>query len=108
MNSLIPGILEFIIPVLKSRRAYGQLSKCHTSSTSIYKAILEQESSPIPFDRCNLISCGFYGKSFSSLNCIPVYREPRDVRLGDIMRNLGNIYEPRIIRRKLSFDQSHC
>ena len=103
MNSLIPGILELIIPVHKSRRAYGQLSKCHTSLTSIYEAILEQESSPIPFTSATYYCVGFYGKSFDSLNCIPVYMEPRDVRLGDIMRNLGNIYEPRVIRGKQSF-----
>ena len=101
MNSLIPGILELIIPVHKSRRAYGQLSKCHTSLTSIYEAILEQESSPIPFTGATYYRVGFYGKSFGSLNCKEyVYREPRDVRLGDIMRNLGNIYEPRVIRGK--------
>jgi hypothetical protein len=97
----VPGISELIIPVHKSRRAYAQLSKCHTSLTSIYEAIVEQESSPIPFTDATYYRVGFYGKSFGSLNCKEyVYREPRDVRLGDIMRNLGNIYEPRVIQGK--------
>ncbi|BBG99291.1 alpha-crystallin domain 32.1 protein [Prunus dulcis] len=43
------GILELVIPVYKSRRPYGQLSKCHTILTNVYESILEQESSPIPF-----------------------------------------------------------
>ncbi|XP_024369391.1 guanine nucleotide exchange factor SPIKE 1 isoform X5 [Physcomitrium patens] len=95
------GILELIIPVHKSRRAYSQLSKCHTSLTSIYEAILEQESSPIPFTDATYYRVGFYGKSFGSLHCKEyVYREPRDVRLGDIMKNLGNIYEPTVIEGK--------
>lgn len=97
------GILELIIPVHKARRAYGQLSKCHTSLTSIYEAIVEQESSPIPFTDATYYRVGFYGKSFGSLNCKEyVYREARDVRLGDIMRSLGNIYEPRVIDGKQS------
>ncbi|XP_024370509.1 guanine nucleotide exchange factor SPIKE 1 [Physcomitrium patens] len=97
------GILELIIPVHKARRAYGQLSKCHTSLTSIYEAIVEQESSPIPFSDATYYRVGFYGKSFGSLNGKEyVYREARDVRLGDIMRNLGNIYEPRVIEGKQS------
>lgn len=103
-SCLVPifaGILELIIPVHKSRRAYGQLSKCHTSLTSIYESILEQESSPIPFTDATYYRVGFYGKSFGNLNCKEyVYREARDVRLGDIMRNLGNIYEPRVVEGK--------
>ncbi|XP_073392859.1 guanine nucleotide exchange factor SPIKE 1 isoform X2 [Physcomitrium patens] len=96
-------ILELIIPVHKARRAYGQLSKCHTSLTSIYEAIVEQESSPIPFSDATYYRVGFYGESFGSLNGKEyVYREARDVRLGDIMRNLGNIYEPRVIEGKQS------
>jgi hypothetical protein len=92
------GILELIIPVHKSRRGFLQLAKCHTSLTAIYESIVEQESSPIPFTDATYYRVGFYGKSFGSLNCKEyVYREPRDVRLGDIMRNLGNIYEPRVI-----------
>lgn len=95
--------MELIIPVHKARRAYGQLSKCHTSLTSIYEAIVEQESSPIPFTDATYYRVGFYGKSFGSLNCKEyVYREARDVRLGDIMRSLGNIYEPRVIDGKQS------
>lgn len=44
---------------------------------------------------------GFYGKSFGSLYCKEyVYRELWDVWLGDIMKNLGNIYEFIVIEGK--------
>ncbi|RRT58159.1 hypothetical protein B296_00046795 [Ensete ventricosum] len=91
------NILELIIPVYKSRRAYGQLAKCHTSLASIYDSILEQESSPIPFIDATYYRVGFYGNRFGKLDRKEyVYREPRDVRLGDIMEKLSHVYESRM------------
>uniref|UniRef100_A0A803P3J8 Guanine nucleotide exchange factor SPIKE 1 n=1 Tax=Cannabis sativa TaxID=3483 RepID=A0A803P3J8_CANSA len=91
------SILELVIPVYKSRRAYGQLAKCHTLLTSIYESILEQESSPIPFTDATYYRVGFYGDRFGKLDRKEyVYREPRDVRLGDIMEKLSHIYESRM------------
>lgn len=91
------SILELVIPVYKSRRAYGQLAKCHTMLTSIYESILEQESSPIPFTDATYYRVGFYGDKFGKLDKKEyVYREPRDVRLGDIMEKLSHIYESRM------------
>eukprot|EP00252_Welwitschia_mirabilis_P019875 TRINITY_DN4713_c0_g1_i1.p1 TRINITY_DN4713_c0_g1~~TRINITY_DN4713_c0_g1_i1.p1 ORF type:complete len:1841 (+),score=338.97 TRINITY_DN4713_c0_g1_i1:465-5987(+) len=91
------SILELIIPVYKSRRAYGQLAKCHTSLTNIYESIMEQESSPIPFIDATYYRVGFYGERFGKLNRKEyIYREPRDVRLGDIMEKLSHIYEIKI------------
>ncbi|KAK6251657.1 hypothetical protein QUC31_013377 [Theobroma cacao] len=91
------SILELVIPVYKSRRAYGQLAKCHTLLTNIYESILEQESSPIPFTDATYYRVGFYGERFGKLDRKEyVYREPRDVRLGDIMEKLSHIYESRM------------
>ncbi|KAM1792199.1 guanine nucleotide exchange factor SPIKE 1-like [Malus sylvestris] len=91
------SILELVIPVYKSRRAYGQLSKCHTMLTNIYESILEQESSPIPFTDATYYRVGFYGDRFGKLDREEyVYREPRDVRLGDIMEKLSHVYESRM------------
>ncbi|GKV44511.1 hypothetical protein SLEP1_g51687 [Rubroshorea leprosula] len=91
------SILELVIPVYKSKRAYGQLAKCHTFLTTIYESILEQESSPIPFTDATYYRVGFYGEKFGKLNQKEyVYREPRDVRLGDIMEKLSHIYESRM------------
>ncbi|KAI9086909.1 hypothetical protein K1719_031070 [Acacia pycnantha] len=91
------SILELVIPVYKSRRAYGQLAKCHTMLTNIYESILEQESSPIPFTDATYYRVGFYGDRFGKLDKKEyVYREPRDVRLGDIMEKLSHIYESRM------------
>ncbi|RDY05576.1 Guanine nucleotide exchange factor SPIKE 1 [Mucuna pruriens] len=91
------SILELVIPVYKSRRAYGQLAKCHTLLTNIYESILEQESSPIPFTDATYYRVGFYGDRFGKLDKKEyVYREPRDVRLGDIMEKLSHIYETRM------------
>ncbi|XP_057965148.1 guanine nucleotide exchange factor SPIKE 1 [Malania oleifera] len=91
------SILELVIPVYKSRRAYGQLAKCHTLLTNIYESILEQESSPIPFTDATYYRVGFYGDKFGKLDRKEyVYREPRDVRLGDIMEKLSHIYESRM------------
>ncbi|KAA8534720.1 hypothetical protein F0562_029838 [Nyssa sinensis] len=91
------SILELVIPVYKSRRAYGQLAKCHTMLTNIYESILEQESSPIPFTDATYYRVGFYGERFGKLDRKEyVYREPRDVRLGDIMEKLSHIYESRM------------
>ncbi|KAM3684141.1 hypothetical protein ACB098_11G022000 [Castanea mollissima] len=91
------SILELVIPVYKSRRAYGQLAKCHTLLTTIYESILEQESSPIPFTDATYYRVGFYGDRFGKLDRKEyVYREPRDVRLGDIMEKLSHIYESRM------------
>ncbi|KAF8036039.1 hypothetical protein BT93_C1910 [Corymbia citriodora subsp. variegata] len=88
------SILELVIPVYKSRRSYGQLAKCHTLLTNIYESILEQESSPIPFSDATYYRVGFYGEKFGKLDRKEyVYREPRDVRLGDIMEKLSHIYE---------------
>lgn len=91
------SIQELIIPVYKSRRAYGQLAKCHTSLTHIYESILEQEASPIPFIDATYYRVGFYGERFGKLNKKEyVFREPRDVRLGDIMEKLSHIYEAKM------------
>ncbi|KAJ0779533.1 putative dedicator of cytokinesis, DHR-1 domain, DHR-2 domain, C2 domain superfamily [Helianthus annuus] len=91
------SILELVIPVYKSRRSYGQLAKCHSMLTNIYESILEQESSPIPFIDATYYRVGFYGEKFGKLNKKEyVYREPRDVRLGDIMEKLSHIYELRM------------
>ncbi|CAN4076998.1 unnamed protein product [Withania somnifera] len=91
------SILELVIPVNKSRKAYGQLAKCHTMLTNIYESILEQESSPIPFTDATYYRVGFYGEKFGKLDRKEyVYREPRDVRLGDIMEKLSHIYESRM------------
>lgn len=91
------SILELVIPVNKSRRAYGQLAKCHTLLTNIYESILEQESSPIPFTDATYYRVGFYGDRFGKLDKKEyIYREPRDVRLGDIMEKLSHIYESRM------------
>ncbi|KAJ0027879.1 hypothetical protein Pint_36535 [Pistacia integerrima] len=91
------SILELVIPVYKSRRAYGQLAKCHTLLTNIYESILEQESSPIPFTDATYYRVGFYGEKFGKLDRKEyVYREPRDVRLGDIMEKLSHIYESKM------------
>lgn len=91
------SILELVIPVYKSRRSYGQLAKCHTMLTNIYESILEQESSPIPFTDATYYRVGFYGEKFGKLDRKEyVYREPRDVRLGDIMEKLSHIYESRM------------
>ncbi|XP_022632330.1 guanine nucleotide exchange factor SPIKE 1 isoform X3 [Vigna radiata var. radiata] len=74
------SILELVIPVYKSRRAYGQLAKCHTLLTNIYESILEQESSPIPFTDATYYRVGFYGDRFGKLDKKEyVYREPRDI-----------------------------
>ncbi|KAM0931583.1 hypothetical protein ACQ4PT_000257 [Festuca glaucescens] len=91
------SIQELIIPVYKSRRSYGQLAKCHTSLTSIYESILEQEASPIPFTDATYYRVGFYGELFGKLNKKEyVFREPRDVRLGDIMEKLSHTYEAKM------------
>ncbi|VFQ74893.1 unnamed protein product [Cuscuta campestris] len=93
------SILELVIPVYKSRKAYGQLSKCHTMLTNIYESILDQESSPIPFTDATYYRVGFYGEKFGGKKLDKkeyVYREARDVRLGDIMEKLSHIYEPRM------------
>ncbi|XP_015631338.1 guanine nucleotide exchange factor SPIKE 1 [Oryza sativa Japonica Group] len=91
------SIQELIIPVYKSRRAYGHLAKCHTSLKDIYESILEQEASPIPFIDATYYRVGFYGERFGKLNKKEyVFREPRDVRLGDIMEKLSHIYEAKM------------
>ncbi|KAL4203111.1 hypothetical protein AMTRI_Chr01g102360 [Amborella trichopoda] len=97
LHHFCANILELIIPVYKSRRAFGQLAKCHTSLTNIYEAILEQETSPIPFTDATYYRVGFYGSRFGKLDRKEyVYREARDVRLGDIMEKLSHIYESRM------------
>ncbi|XP_073283618.1 guanine nucleotide exchange factor SPIKE 1 isoform X1 [Primulina huaijiensis] len=97
LHHFCASILELVIPVYKSRRAYGLLAKCHTMLTNIYESILEQESSPIPFADATYYRVGFYGEKFGKLDGKEyVYREPRDVRLGDIMEKLSHIYESRM------------
>lgn len=97
LHHFCASILELIIPVYKSRRAFGQLAKCHTSLTSIYESVMEQESSPIPFIDATYYRVGFYGQRFGKLDKKEyVYREPRDVRLGDIMEKLSHIYESKM------------
>jgi hypothetical protein len=85
-------ILELIIPVHKARKSYGQLSKCYTSLCSIYESLQEQEASPIPFKDATYYRVGFYGSQFGKMDRKEyVYREARDVRLGDIMQAMGAI-----------------
>jgi hypothetical protein len=91
-------ILELIIPVHKARRSYGQLSKCYTSLCSIYEALQEQEASPIPFKDATYYRVGFYGSQFGKMDRKEyIYREARDVRLGDIMQSMGSIYESKVV-----------
>ncbi|KAK4765865.1 hypothetical protein SAY87_007507 [Trapa incisa] len=91
------SVLELVIPVYKSRQVYGQLAKSHTLLSNIYESILEQESSPIPFTDATYYRVGFYGDRFGKLDRKEyVYREPRDVRLGDIMEKLSHIYEAKL------------
>ena len=91
------SILELVIPVYKSRRSFSQLAKSHTSLTSIYESILDQEASPIPFVDATYYRVGFYGDKFGKLDSKEyIYREPRDVRLGDIMEKLSHIYEAKM------------
>lgn len=91
------SILELIIPVYKNRRLYGQIAKCLTSLSNIYESIVQQESSPIPFIDGTYYRVGFYGERFGKQDGKEyVYREPRDVRLGDIMEKLSHIYESRM------------
>ncbi|GAB4842882.1 MAP kinase Spk1 [Ancistrocladus abbreviatus] len=100
------SILELVIPVYKSRRAYGQLAKCHTMLTNIYESILEQESSPIPFTDATYYRVGFYGDKFGKLDKKEyVYREPRDVRLGDMMEKITHVYESRLDGKMLKIIQ---
>ncbi|GAB2285061.1 MAP kinase Spk1 [Dionaea muscipula] len=100
------SILELVIPVYKSRRAYGQLAKCHTMLMNIYESILEQESSPIPFIDATYYRVGFYGGNFGKLDRKEyVYREPRDVRLGDMMQKVTHIYESRLDSKVLKIIQ---
>ncbi|KAI6674336.1 hypothetical protein NL676_002242 [Syzygium grande] len=68
LHHFCASILELVIPVYKSRRAYGQLAKCHTLLTNIYESILEQESSPIPFTDATYYRVGFYGEKFGKLD----------------------------------------
>nr|XP_024395928.1 guanine nucleotide exchange factor SPIKE 1-like isoform X2 [Physcomitrium patens] len=92
------NILELIIPVYKARRSYGQLSKCYTSLCSIYEALQEQEASPIPFKDATYYRVGFYGSQFGKMDRKEyVYREARDVRLGDVMQAMGTIYESKVV-----------
>ncbi|CAN8235149.1 unnamed protein product [Cochlearia groenlandica] len=88
------SILELVILVYKSRKAYGQLAKCHTLLTIIYESILDQESNQIPFIDATYYRVGFYGEKFGKLDR-KEYCEPRDVLLGDIMEKLNHIYESR-------------
>lgn len=91
-------IQELIIPVHKIRRNYGQLSKCYTTLCSVYVSIQEQEASPIPFKDATYYRVGFYGSQFGKMDRKEyVYREARDVRLGDIMQAMGNIYEAKVV-----------
>ncbi|XP_078437571.1 guanyl-nucleotide exchange factor [Wolffia australiana] len=97
LHHFCAAILELIIPVYKSRRSFAQLAKCHTSLTTVYEAILEQEASPIPFVDATYYRVGFYGEAFGKLNLQEyVYREAREVRLGDIMEKLSHIYEAKM------------
>ncbi|KAM6570698.1 hypothetical protein CsatB_018683 [Cannabis sativa] len=91
------SIWELVIPFHKSRRAYGQLANCLNVLASIYKSIPEQESSPIAFADATYYRVGFYGDRFGKLDRKEyVCREPRDVRLGDMMKKLSRIYESRM------------
>ncbi|GAB2223448.1 hypothetical protein Droror1_Dr00017589 [Drosera rotundifolia] len=100
------SILELVIPVYKSRKAYGQLAKCHTMLTNIYESILEQESSPIPFIDATYYRVGFYGDEFGKLEKKEyVYREQCDVRLGDMMQKVTRIYESRLNGKGLKIIQ---
>ncbi|KAF8394971.1 hypothetical protein HHK36_018910 [Tetracentron sinense] len=91
LHHFCASILELIIPVYKSRRAFGQLAKCYTLLTNIYESI------PIPVTDATYYRVGFYGDRFGKLDRKEyVYREPCDVSLGDIMEKLSHIYECRM------------
>eukprot|EP00850_Spirogloea_muscicola_P006481 SM000030S11490 [mRNA] locus=s30:801352:813323:- [translate_table: standard] len=96
LYSFCSDLLELQIPAFKSRRAFGQLARVHMSLTSIYESIQEQEGRSIPFKDATYYRVGFYGDRFGRLNKKEfIYREARDVRLGDMVERLGKVYEKR-------------
>ncbi|GJP38566.1 hypothetical protein CLOM_g23007 [Closterium sp. NIES-68] len=89
-------MLSLTIPVFRFRRDFFQLSKCHTSLSGIYDNVLAQERNPIPFKDATYYRVGFYGERFGYIDGREfIYREPREVRLGDIMEKLKSLYDAR-------------
>ncbi|CAI5481012.1 unnamed protein product [Closterium sp. Yama58-4] len=89
-------MLSLTIPVFRFRRDFYQLSKCHTSLAGIYDNVLAQEQNPIPFKDATYYRVGFYGERFGYIDGREfIYREPREVRLGDIMEKLKSLYDAR-------------
>ncbi|CAI5977087.1 unnamed protein product [Closterium sp. NIES-64] len=89
-------MLSLTIPVFRFRRDFYQLSKCHTSLSGIYDNVLAQEQNPIPFKDATYYRVGFYGERFGYIDGREfIYREPREVRLGDIMEKLKSLYDAR-------------
>eukprot|EP00271_Cylindrocystis_brebissonii_P021286 TRINITY_DN7505_c0_g2_i1.p1 TRINITY_DN7505_c0_g2~~TRINITY_DN7505_c0_g2_i1.p1 ORF type:complete len:650 (+),score=124.04 TRINITY_DN7505_c0_g2_i1:269-1951(+) len=87
-------LLELVLPVYESRHAYVQLSRCHEALTAVYGEVLSQEGSPIPFKDAGYYRVGFYGHCFGKQDRREfIYRERREVRLGDIMEKLKHIHE---------------
>ncbi|KAF8370271.1 hypothetical protein HHK36_031691 [Tetracentron sinense] len=75
------------------RVAYEMLHIAYTLLTNI------DESIPMPVTDATYYRVGFYGDRFGKLDRKEyVYREPCDVRIGDIMEKLSHIYESSIIQ----------
>lgn len=59
--------------------------------------MLSQETSPIPFKDAAYYRVGFYGERFGYINGREfIYRESKDVRLGDIMERLRTLHEAKM------------
>ncbi|CAI5521433.1 unnamed protein product [Closterium sp. Naga37s-1] len=89
-------MLSLLLPLHRSRHDYKQLTKTHNKIASIYENVEQQETSPIPFKDACYYRVGFYGERFRYIDGREfIYREPRDVRLGDIMEKLKALYDAR-------------
>ncbi|CAI5996344.1 unnamed protein product [Closterium sp. NIES-65] len=89
-------MLSLLLPLHRTRHDYKQLTKTHNKIASIYENVEQQETSPIPFKDACYYRVGFYGERFRYIDGREfIYREPRDVRLGDIMEKLKALYDAR-------------
>ncbi|GJP50031.1 hypothetical protein CLOM_g9183 [Closterium sp. NIES-68] len=89
-------MLALLLPLFRVRHDYKQLTKTHNKIASIYENVEQQETSPIPFKDACYYRVGFYGERFRYIDGREfIYREPRDVRLGDIMEKLKALYDAR-------------
>ncbi|CAI5983029.1 unnamed protein product [Closterium sp. NIES-64] len=89
-------MLSLLLPLHRTRHDYKQLTKTHNKIASIYENVEQQETSPIPFKDACYYRVGFYGERFRYIDGRQfIYRESRDVRLGDIMEKLKALYDAR-------------